>query len=148
MTATHHGEAVGVMKVSAARQQRDGLLAGIDQVVVFLALCRGRAHAEYAVLALQHDFAVGGEIVGNGRRHSDAEIDVGAVVNVLSDALCKFLLGSGFVRSHLVSFAAVCLAPFFRCGAMLTFRGLRVLCAAPKGRGVPSGAANESAGGG
>src|SRR5690606_8011334 len=44
--------------------------------------------------------------------------------------------------------AAVCLAPFFRCGAMLTFRGLRVLCAAPKGRGVPSGAANESASGG
>ena len=35
---------------AAAGQQRDGLLAGVGQVVVLLARCRGRAHAQDAVL--------------------------------------------------------------------------------------------------
>src|SRR5690606_5476143 len=59
MAAAHHGEAVGVMKEAAARQQGDGLLAGVDQVVVFFALGGGGAHADDAVFAVQDDFAVG-----------------------------------------------------------------------------------------
>ena len=36
VAAAHHGEAVGVVKVGATGQQRDRLLAGVDEVVVFL----------------------------------------------------------------------------------------------------------------
>ena len=50
MAAAHHGEAVGVVEIRATGQQRHGLLASVDQVVVFVA-CGGRAHAQNAVLA-------------------------------------------------------------------------------------------------
>jgi hypothetical protein len=40
VAAAHHGEAVGVVEERAAGQQRHGLLAGVDEVVVFAAPAR------------------------------------------------------------------------------------------------------------
>jgi hypothetical protein len=60
VAAAHHREAVGVVEERAARQQRHRLLAGVDQVVVFLAGLGRGAHAQDAVLALQDDLAAGG----------------------------------------------------------------------------------------
>src|SRR5690606_10390402 len=106
VAATHHAEAVGVMEIGAARQQGDGLLAGIDQVVVFLTLGRGFAHAQNAVLTVQDDFAVGGKVVGNQGGHADAQVHVRTVGDVAGDALGDFLLRACFVIGHVMSFSA------------------------------------------
>src|SRR5437899_350638 len=100
MAATHHREAVGMVEVRAARQQGDRLLAGIDQVVVFLAFGGRGAHAEDPVLAVQDDFAADGKVIGNERGLADAEIDDGAVEDVLRDALCELVLGAALVVAH------------------------------------------------
>ena len=52
VTATDHAEGLRAIEIARRRQLGDGLLAGVDQIGVFLALERERAHAEHAVLAL------------------------------------------------------------------------------------------------
>jgi hypothetical protein len=81
-------------KNAAAGQQRHGLLAGVDEVVVFLALGGRGAHAQDAVLALQDDLDAGRQVVGHQRGHADAEVDVGAVEHVARDALGQLVLGA------------------------------------------------------
>jgi hypothetical protein len=75
-----------MMKERAAGEQRDRLLAGVDQVVVLLAGRRCRPHAEHAVLAVQNDLAILRQVVRDQRRQADAEVDDGAVGYVLRDA--------------------------------------------------------------
>src|SRR3954452_16109748 len=100
MAAAHHREAVGMVKIRAARQQRDRLLAGIDQVIVFLALGGRRAHAQDAVFAVQDDFTAGGQVIGDQRGLTDAEIDDGAVEDVLRDARCELVFGAALIVAH------------------------------------------------
>src|SRR5690606_11769822 len=64
----------------------DRLLAGVDQVIVFLALGGRRTHAQHAVLGVQDDFAAGRQVVGHQRGQADAQVDVGALGDVLRDA--------------------------------------------------------------
>ena len=78
----------------------DGLLAGVDEVGVLLALERERAHAEQAVLALQDDADAVGQVVGHERGDADAEVDVVAVVQFVGRDRGHFIPGPG----HGVSF--------------------------------------------
>jgi hypothetical protein len=86
VAAAHHRERIGVVEVGAAREQGHGLLAGVDQVFVFFSGRRCRPHAEQAVLAVQEHFALGRQEVGDFRRQADAEVDVGALGDVLRHA--------------------------------------------------------------
>ena len=94
MAAAHHGEAVGVVEIRATGQQRHGLLAGVDQVVVFVACGGRRAHAQNAVLALQDDFAPFRDVVGHQGGLADAQVHVGTVVDVLRHAAGQFVFAS------------------------------------------------------
>ena len=81
----------------AAGQQRHRLLAGVDQVGVFLARRRRRAHAEEAVLAVQEDLAVLRQMVGDQRRQADAEVDVRAFGDVARDARGHLVAAERFI---------------------------------------------------
>ena len=61
MAAADHQKRVGVVHIAAAGHQRDRLLAGVDQIPVDLVVARRRPDAEDAVLAVQHDLAIGRE---------------------------------------------------------------------------------------
>ena len=61
-------------------------LPGVDQIGVFLAFIRIRAHSQNAVLALQRHRDVGRHVVWHQRRQPDAEIDVLSVAQLLRDA--------------------------------------------------------------
>ena len=99
VAAAHHGKAVGVVKVSAACQHGHRLLAGVDQVIVFMPGSWCRAHAQNAVFAVQYHFNAGRQVVGHQRGHADAQVDIGAVVNVLRHALGE-LLFAAFLIAH------------------------------------------------
>ena len=86
MPAADHGEAGGAVEIGAVRQFADGLLARIDQVRIDLVRVRERTDAEHAVLALQRDMHAFGNVVGDQRRDTDAEIDVIAVLQLLRGA--------------------------------------------------------------
>jgi hypothetical protein len=86
MAAAHHGEAVGMVEEGGAGFQRDGLLAGIDQVPVFLHRrvvprrnrgCRSRCGRSPRGPRL---------VAGDHFRKADAEIDIGAIRDVLRRA--------------------------------------------------------------
>ena len=79
LAAADHPERGRGVEERRALAQRDGLLAGVDQVRVLLALERVGADAEDAVLGLQHQLDVVGDVVGHQRRQPDAEVDVGPV---------------------------------------------------------------------
>ena len=79
LAAADHPEAGGRVEERRALAQGDGLLAGVDQVGVLLAVDGVGADAEDAVLGLQHDLDVVGHVVGHQRRQADAQVDVGAV---------------------------------------------------------------------
>ena len=76
-----------MVEVGTARQERDELFAGIDQILILIRLARCRAHADHAILAMQNNFALAADMVGHHGRHADAEIDVGAIRQVMRDAL-------------------------------------------------------------
>ena len=65
--------------IQLARQFGDGLLAGVNEVGILLALIGKRAHAEHAVLALKLNVDAVGDEIRHQRRNADAEIDVIAV---------------------------------------------------------------------
>ena len=91
----------------AALEQRDGLLAGIDEVVVFFALSGCRAHAENAVLAVQQHLTICWNVVGHQRRHTYTQIDDGTFVNILRDACGNFVFGA-FGVGHLKQLSSRC----------------------------------------
>ena len=83
MATAHHRERVGAGEVGRARQLGHRLLAGVDEVGVFLARLRVGSHAEHAVLGVQHDGHAGRHVVRGQGRHPDAEVHVVAVAHLL-----------------------------------------------------------------
>ena len=73
-------------KYDGARQLGDRLLAGVDEVGVLLARLGVGPDAEHAVLGVQHDRDALRDVVGDQRRHADAEVDVVAVLHLLRGA--------------------------------------------------------------
>ncbi len=68
-----------MVKVRRARSFGDGGdLAGVGQVAVDLVSEGLPAHAEHAVLGVQHDAGGRVEVVGHRGRLTDAQVDVGA----------------------------------------------------------------------
>src|SRR5216683_5269204 len=106
MPAAHHAEGFGAGEIAGRRQFAHRLLAGIDEVGVFLALVRERSHAEHAVLALQVHVDAVGDIVRYQRRDADAEIDVIAVAQLLGGARRHLFAGPGHQISTPVAAAA------------------------------------------
>src|SRR5690606_7583580 len=92
------------VKERAAGLLGNGLLAGVDQVVVFLPLGRRRAHAQHAVFGMQNDFTLGGQVVGHQRGQADAQVDIGALGDVLRDAGGDLVAGQ--FAAHCCSLAA------------------------------------------
>src|SRR5437762_2387936 len=100
-----------MVEIRAAGEQADRLLAGVDQVFVFLAGRRFGTDAENAVLAVQDDLAPLRQVIGHQRRQADAEIDVRALGNVARHA-----------RGHLIAIELFHQAAFLRDGAILITR--------------------------
>src|SRR5947199_6859144 len=110
MAAAHHAEGIGRGEIAGGRQFAHRLLAGIDQVGIFLALVRERAHAKHAVLALQHDVHSVRNVVRDQRRNADAEIDVIAVAQFLCRARGHLIAGPGHQTSTPVAAGAAALS--------------------------------------
>ena len=79
-------KAVGMMEECGARLQRHRLLAGIDQVPVLLALGRGLAEIQDAVLGVKDRLPARRLELRHHLGKADAEIDIGAVLDVLRGA--------------------------------------------------------------
>ncbi|MNV91335.1 hypothetical protein D3C71_1858210 [compost metagenome] len=95
MAAADHGEAVGAAEIGALGDLGDRLLAGVDQVGVFLALIGEGAHAQHAVFRLQgHDHALG-DVVGHQGRNADAQVHIEAVLQLFRGALGQLFAGAG-----------------------------------------------------
>ncbi len=86
VSAAHHRERVGRAEVAAAGGLGHRFLARVDQIGVDIGLERIRADAEHAVLRVQRDVHAGGHVIGDERRHADAEVDVVAVAKFPGDA--------------------------------------------------------------
>ena len=97
LAAADHPEAGRGVEEGGAAAQGHGLLAGVDQVGVLLALERVGADAEDAVLALQHQLDVVVDVVGHQRRQADAEVDVGAVGQLRGRPRGHLLAGPGLI---------------------------------------------------
>src|SRR5690606_30450 len=95
MTSADHAKAVRTGKEAGFWQHGNGLLAGIDEVSVFLALIGKWAHAEHAILALQAHIHAFGDVIGHKRRNADAEIDVKAVLQLARRAGGHLIAGPG-----------------------------------------------------
>ncbi len=101
-----------MVEIRAARLDRDRLLAGVDQVAVFLAGGRCLAHAEQAVLAVQQDLTVGRQVIADQGGQADAEIDHGTIGNVFGHAGGHLIAGQALhILDLLGAQAAAWLAP-------------------------------------
>ncbi|MNZ98570.1 hypothetical protein D3C78_1178590 [compost metagenome] len=80
------------MEKTAALEQGDRLLAGIDQFGILLARRRCRAHAENTVLAVQKNLFIRRQVVGDLRGNANAQIDVGAFRDIARNAFCQLLM--------------------------------------------------------
>ena len=91
------------------RQFADGLLAGVDEVGIFLALIGKGANAKHAVFALQRYGHARRNIVGHQRRNADAQIDVKAILQFARGAGGHFIAGPAFnnLAHYTVSLARV-----------------------------------------
>src|SRR6185312_4208348 len=76
-----------------ARLERHRLLAGIDQVPVFLPGGRGLTEIEDAVFGVIDDLASLGLELGHHLGKPDAEVHIGAVWDVLRGAPCDLRVG-------------------------------------------------------
>ncbi len=83
LAAADHGKRFGGIEEDRAGNGGDGLLAGVDQVGIDLVFGREGADAEQAVFRLQNDVDALRDEVGHQGRHADAEVDVGAVGQLL-----------------------------------------------------------------
>jgi hypothetical protein len=98
MTAPYHRKAVGMVEKSAARQERHGLFAGIDQIVVFLTGCGRGSDAKNAVFTVQNNFPPWRNMVGNQCRLTDTQIDDRSIKNILRYAGSQFVLAASGVN--------------------------------------------------
>ena len=83
----------GRVEEGRAGQDRHGLLAGVDQIGVLVAVERVRPDAEDAVLRLQDDGDVVGDVVRHQGRQADAEVDVLPVLELAGGAGGQLLAG-------------------------------------------------------
>src|SRR5690606_4216444 len=74
----------------------DRLLAGIDQVPVFLALWRGLTEIEHAVFGVEHRLPPRRLELGHHFGKADAQIDIGAIGDVLRRAPGDLRIGKFF----------------------------------------------------
>jgi len=82
-----HAEGLDGVEDRGARKKSDGLLAGIDDVGVDLLLGGQGAHAEDTVLGLEPDLAALGHKVRDEGRHTDAEVGIASVRELLGGTL-------------------------------------------------------------
>ncbi len=82
MPATNHREAFCRRKEARSRQLGDGLLAGIDEIGVLLALERKGSDSQHAVLTVEHDMQLGGNVVGHQCGHADAKVYIEAIAQL------------------------------------------------------------------
>src|SRR4029077_12004950 len=106
VAAADHAERIGRGEIAGRRQFAHRLLAGVDEIGIFLALVGERPHPEHAVLALQLNVHAFGNIVGDQRRNTDAEIDIVAVAQLLRGTRGHLFAGPGHQTSAPVAFAA------------------------------------------
>ena len=98
MSASDHGEAIGRGKKARRRKSRDRLFASVDQVRIGFALVRERSDAEHAVLRLERDLDVRGNMVCDQGRYADAKIDVVAVSKLSCGAGRHLVAGPALLR--------------------------------------------------
>ena len=117
-----------MVKIRPAGEERRGLLAGVDEILVFLTGSGLWPDAEHAVLAVQDDLAPLGQVLGDQRGQADAEIDVGAFRNVARDA-----------RGDLVAIELLHQAAFLSEGVIRTTRFTKMPgVTMPSGSSAPS----------
>src|SRR2546423_786399 len=94
VAAADHGEAVRVMKVRGARQRRHALFARIEQLGIAFARPGRGAHAEHAIFCVVDQRAARRHELGDQLRNANAQIHIGAVGNILRQALRHLLARS------------------------------------------------------
>ncbi len=87
VAAANHAERRGMIEEAGAGIQRDVLLAGVDQVAIFLARLGDLAHAEDAVFAVEEDVLAGRDVVRHQGRDTNAEIDVASLRQIARNAI-------------------------------------------------------------
>ena len=106
-----HGEGIGAGKKASRWQLRDGLLAGVDEVRILVALERERAHPKHAVSrSATARLMPARNIVRHQRRNADAEIDVVAVLELLGGARRHLIAGPSHLSLPPKSSGCVALA--------------------------------------
>jgi hypothetical protein len=76
VAAAHHRERVGVMEVGRPRRFGDRDLARVDQIEVDVSAGRRAAHAEHAVLGVQHHACLRCKVIGDQGGLADSQVDV------------------------------------------------------------------------
>src|SRR5450830_578108 len=71
-----------MVKITTASQQSDGLLACVDQIVIFFARCRRGPHADHAVFTVQDNLRTGRQVVGYQGRQAYAQVHHRAFIDV------------------------------------------------------------------
>src|SRR6185312_1807291 len=117
MAAADHQKRVRVAEGRAARQEGRRLDAGIENIGIGLLGLRRRPHADDADLGLKHDLTAHRNVIRDEARHADAEIDVGAVPDVLRRAP-----GDLFSRQRFHA----CAFQFSRAGSTTTTRSTKM----------------------
>jgi hypothetical protein len=82
LAAADHAEGGGAVEERRPLAQGDGLLPGVDEVRVLLALDRVGTDPEDPVLGLEHQLHVVVDVVRDQRGQPDAQVDVGAVLQL------------------------------------------------------------------
>lgn len=99
MAAADHAKAVRTGEIAGGRQFGDGLLAGIDEIGIFLSLIGERSHAEHTVLALKLNAHAGRDIIGDKGGNTDAKIDVKTVLQFLCGPFGHLIACPGHLSS-------------------------------------------------
>ena len=87
----------------------DRFLAGVDEIGIDLVLGRKRSDAEQPVLGVQRDVDARRNVVGDQRRHADAEVDVVAVFQLARDARDDaFANVHGYARTSAIGPSSCC----------------------------------------
>lgn len=81
--ATDHGKGVVAREQGGTGQQSNGLLAGVDQIGVLLTGLGEGTKAQDTILTLQVDSDTLLEVVAGKHGHTDAQVDVHAVLELL-----------------------------------------------------------------
>ncbi len=93
MAASDHREAGGAVEERRPVNRGDGLLAGVDQVGIFVALHRKGADAQQAVLGVEDYVDPLGDVVRHEGRDADAQVDVHAVLELAGGPLRQLFSG-------------------------------------------------------